>query len=104
MQGLHGCRVPIGLVPGLRALGISHAEVLAAAGLPSRLLDEEPLRLPMADYFALWSAIRTVSRDPSIGITLARSFSPDLTEPLFLAILSAASIDAAIDVVAAYKR
>lgn len=104
MAAESGCKVPVGLVPALHDAGLSHVEVLAAAGLPSGLLDVPGQRVSVADYFALWSAIRTTSGDPSIGIVIASSVKPDLTEPLFLAVLSASDVASAIEVVSAYKR
>ncbi|MEO5730028.1 MAG: AraC family transcriptional regulator [Byssovorax sp.] len=98
------CKLPVGLREALLALGVSPQDVLALAGLPSRLFDLIGQRLTVPEYFALWRAIRTVSGDPGIGIALARSVKPDLTDPLFLAIASAQTVAAAIDLVSAYKR
>jgi hypothetical protein len=60
--------------------------------------------VPPAHYYALWSAIRSVSGDPNIGIVLARSVRPDITEPFFLATTSAQDVAGAIDVVARFRR
>jgi AraC-like DNA-binding protein len=46
----------------------------------------------------------STSRDPNVGISLARSIETDLTEPLFLAILSAATAADAIELISSYKR
>lgn len=78
--------------------------MLATAQLPSRLLDTPGQRVAVPQYFALWRAIRTVSGNPSIGIVLATSVKPDLTEPLFLAIMSAVDVAGAIQVLSTYKR
>ena len=104
MAGELRCKVPVGLVPALHDAGVTPAAVLAAAGLPSGLLDIPGRQLSVADYFALWNGIRRASGDPSIGIVLATSVKPDLTEPLFLAVLSARDGAGAIEVVSAYKR
>jgi AraC-like DNA-binding protein len=104
MTASRGCKIPIGLSAALHEAGISRAGVLASAGLPSRLLDEPSRYVSPREYFALWRAIRTVSGDPNIGIVLATSVKPDLTEPLFLAILSAADVAGAIGVVSRFKR
>ena len=98
------CKIPIGLAAALREVGVLPGDVLATAGLPSRLLDVPGRYVPPADYFALWRAIRTVSGDPSIGLVLAAAVKPDLTEPLFLAILSAADVAGALTVVSRFKR
>ena len=99
-----GCKVPIGLVSALQEAGVPAEHVLAAARLPSRLLDTPGGYVPVSDYFALCSAIRTVSGDPGIGIRLASLVKPELTEPLFLAVLSAGHLAEAIGVVSRFKR
>jgi hypothetical protein len=66
--------------------------VLASARLPSRLLDTPGRYLPPLDYFALWNGILAVSGDPGIGIRLATLVKPELTEPLFLAVLSCGNL------------
>jgi AraC-like DNA-binding protein len=97
-------KIPIGMAEALREAGVSYAEVLATAGLSPRLLDIAGPLVSIRDYFALWQAIRTVSGNPSIGIILTTLIRPELTEPLFLAVLSARSVRAAIETVARYKR
>lgn len=99
-----GCKIPIGLVPALREAGVAVEHVLASAGLPSRLLDTPGRYVPKSEYFALWNGIRAVSGDPSIGVRLATLVKPDLTEPLFLALLSSGSLAEAIAVVSRFKR
>jgi hypothetical protein len=99
-----GCKIPIGLVSALREAGVSAEHVLAAARLPSRLLDTPGRYVPPSDYFALWKSIRAVSGDPGIGMRLATLVKPELTEPLFLAVLSAGNLAEAIGVVSRFKR
>ena len=99
-----GCKIPIGLVPALREAGVSAEHVLAAARLPSRLLDTPGRYVPPSEYFALWNSIRAVSGDPGIGIRLATLVKPELTEPLFLAVLSAGNLAEAIAIVSRFKR
>ena len=98
------CKIPIGLVPALREAGVAVEHALASARLPSRLLDTPGRYVPPSDYFALWNAIRVVSGDPSIGIRLATLVKPELTEPLFLAVLSSGNLAEAIGVVSRFKR
>jgi AraC-like DNA-binding protein len=98
------CKIPVGLVAALSDAGVSHHQVLFNAQLAPTLLDQPGPRVSVADYYALWQAIGTVSRDPNIGIKLAQSVRAELTEPLFLAVLSAADIASALGVVCAYKR
>lgn len=99
-----GCKIPIGLVAAMHAAGVSPAQVLASARLPSQLLDVPGRYVPPSQYFSLWRAIRVVSGDASVGIRLATSVKPELTEPLFLAILSARNLADAITVVSRFKR
>ena len=98
------CKIPIGLAAALLDTGVSPAEVLATARLPSRLLDIPGRYVPPPDYFALWRAIRSVSGDAGIGLRLATAVKPELTEPLFLAILSAADFAGALAVISRFKR
>jgi AraC-like DNA-binding protein len=104
MSAEPGCKIPIGLVSALRDAGVSAEHVLAAARLPSRLLDTPGRYVPPSDYFALWKSIRAVSEDPGIGMRLATLVKPELTEPLFLAVLSAGNLAQAIAVVSRFKR
>jgi AraC-like DNA-binding protein len=104
MATVLSCKIPIGLAEALREAGLSPVEVLATARLGLRLFDIPGQRVSVPEYFALWQAIRTVSRNPSIGIMLATSVKPELTEPLFLAIMSAVDVAAAIEIVSTYKR
>jgi AraC-like DNA-binding protein len=98
------CRIPVGMLAALHEAGLSGREILLTARLPSRLFDDPTRRIPAADYLRLWHAVRTVSADPNIGITLARLLKPELTEPLILAIVSAASVADAVEVMSTYKR
>lgn len=104
MAAIAGCKIPVGLVAAMQEAGLPPAQVLASARLPSRLLDIPGRYVSPYEYFALWRAIRAVSGDPNIGIMLATSVKPELTEPLFLAILSAVNLAEAIAVVSRFKR
>src|SRR5579883_1061065 len=98
------CKIPIGLAAALDDAGISRAEIVAAAGLPSLSWDATGQRIPVTDYFAVWRAIREVSDDPGIGLRLAQMVKADFTEPLFLAILSAADVTSSLEILSSYKR
>lgn len=102
MQAL--CKIPVGLLDALQDAGVSHKDVLTTARLPAFLLETPAQWVSTGEYFALWQSIRMVSGDPSIGIALVKAVKPDITEPLFLATMSAADVAGAIDVVAKYKR
>lgn len=98
------CKIPVGLALALREAGIPERAVLARAGLPPDLLSARALYVPARDYFALWQAIRDVSGEPDVGIRLATLVRPDVTEPLFLAILSAGNVREALNVISTFKR
>jgi AraC-like DNA-binding protein len=97
-------KIPVGLAAALHAARISTPEVVAAAGLSTRQLEQPGAYVPPEQYYALWRAIRIVSADPHIGIALARSVRADITEPFFLAIMSAPDVAGAVDVVARFRR
>jgi AraC-like DNA-binding protein len=98
------CKVPVGLEPALRACGVAPGDVLALAGLPAGLFAVPGSTLPVPAYFELWRAIRKVSDDPDVGLALARAVRADFTEPYFLAVFSSATLGAALQVIARYKR
>jgi AraC-like DNA-binding protein len=98
------CKVPVGLEPALRACGVAPGDVLTVAGLPIGLFAAPGAALPIPAYFELWRAIRKVSDDPNIGMALARAVRADFTEPYFLAVFSSATLGAAVQAVARYKR
>jgi len=104
MAASAGCKIPVGLVAAMHEAGVSPAQVLASARLPSRLFDIPGRYVPPPEYFSLWRGIRAVSGDPNIGMVLATAVKPELTEPLFLAILSAVNLADAIAVVSRFKR
>ena len=104
MMATLACKVPVGLAAALQECGVTPADVLAAARLPSRLLELSGTFIAQHEYFALWHAIGAVSGDPGIGIRLVRVMKVELTEPLFLAMLSAADVSEAFGIVSRYKR
>lgn len=97
-------KIPVGLAAALVETGVPPAEVLAAARLPQDLLNRPATFVAATDYYALWAAIRAVSGDPNIGIRIAQSVRPDITEPFFLAIMNAPDVGGAIDVVVRFRR
>lgn len=88
----------------LHEAGLPPADVLAAAALPAGLLDAPGVYVPVGEYFALWGAVGRLSDDPNVGLRLGRAVKPELTEPLFLAILSSDTLGRAIQTVCTYKR
>ena len=98
------CKVQIGMTEALREVGLSPPEVLAAARLPPGLFDTPGPRVSVREYFALWRAIETLSGDRNAGITLVTLIKLDLTEPMFLGVLSAEDVGGAIDLISRYKR
>jgi len=92
------------MAEALREVGLSSTEVLAAARLPLDLLDTPGPRVSVREYFALWRAIETLSGNRNTGIRLVTLIKLDLTEPMFLAVLSAENVAGAIDLISRYKR
>jgi len=98
------CKVQIGMAEALREVGLSPTAVLEAARLSPDLLNSPGPRVSVREYFALWRAIETLSGDRSTGIKLVALIKLDLTEPMFLGVLSAEDVAGAIDLVSRYKR
>ena len=63
-------KIPQMLLIRLGELGISVREVLRQAGLPRGLLNDGRAALDIAQYFAFWRAIPTVTGDPMIGLQI----------------------------------
>jgi AraC-like DNA-binding protein len=96
-------KVPAGLGPAVRRAGVDPREVLRRAKLPGDTLEAAGRFVSVHDYFALWSAIEELG-PASVGLAIAENVQPELSEPLFLALLSARSIAEAANLLVRYKR
>lgn len=97
-------RVAPGLVLLLNDAGISLANVLRRAGLPSDLFARGAATLELEKYFALWKAMEDESNDPLLPIHLGMSISVEAFDPLIFAALCSQDLNSAVERIATYKR
>ena len=97
-------RVATTLPRKLEELGVSPADVLRLAGLPSGLFDQEKIRVSTEGLFALYRGIGEASRDPAIGLRLGTEPRIERYDPIAIAAVSARSLRDALQRLARYKQ
>jgi AraC-like DNA-binding protein len=96
-------KVPSTLWEGLRRVGLDRAEVVRRASLPLGVLkDDAPIST--AQFFALWRAIESVSRDAAIGLRIATGLDGAAMPLAFVAAQHARDFRDALNRVARFKR
>jgi AraC-like DNA-binding protein len=88
----------------LEELGVSPADVLRHAGLPSGLFEQERIRVSTEGLFALYQGLARASRDPAIGIKLGAEPRIERYDPIAIAAVSARSFRDALQRLARYKQ
>jgi AraC-like DNA-binding protein len=88
----------------LQDVGLSPAAVLAQAGLPLGLFNEQRILLTTEEFFALYRGIADASRDPAIGLKLGTEDRIELYDPIKIAALSTRSLRSAIERLSRYKQ
>ena len=88
----------------LEELGVSPADVLRHAGLPSGLFDRERIRVSTEGLFALYQGLARASRDPAIGFKLGSEPRFERYDPIAIAAVSARSFRDALQRLARYKQ
>ena len=98
-------RVSATLARKIEELGVSPADVLRQAGLPTGLFDrEEKVLLSTEELFALYRGLAEASRDPAIGLKLGTEHRLERYDPLAIAAVSARSFRDALERLARYKQ
>jgi AraC-like DNA-binding protein len=97
-------RVASTLAVKLRELGVSPADVLRQAGLPSGLFDQEKIRVSTEELFALYRGLGQASPDPGIGLKLGTEPRIERYDPIAIAAVSARSFRDALERLARYKQ
>lgn len=96
-------KVPPTLWEGLKRVGVDRAEVARLAQLPlSVLKDDTPVST--AQFFAVWRAVETVSRDAAIGVRIATALDGAVMPLPFVAAQHARDFRDALSRVARFKR
>ena len=97
-------RVDSTLARKLEELGVSPADVLRQAGLPSGLFDQEKILVSTEEFFALYRGLAEASPDPSIGLKLGTEHRVEWYNPIAIAAVSARSFRDALQRLARYKQ
>jgi AraC-like DNA-binding protein len=88
----------------LQEVGLSTAAVLAQAGLPLGLFNEEKILLTTDEFFSFYRAIAEVSADPGVGLKLGSENRIERYDPIKIAALSTRSLRSAIERLSRYKQ
>ncbi len=97
-------RVPSLLPRKLEELGVSPADVLRQARLPSGLFDQEKILVSTEELFALYRGLAEASPDPAIALKLGTEDRVERYDPVSLGALSARSFRDALQRLARYKQ
>jgi len=97
-------RVASMLARKLEELGVSPADVLRVAGLPSGLFDQEKILVTTEELFALYRGLGEASRDPAIGLKLGAEQRVERYDAISIAAVSARSFRDALQRLARYKQ
>jgi AraC-like DNA-binding protein len=97
-------RVATTLARKLEDLGVSPADVLRQAGLPTGLFDQERILVSTEELFALYRGVGQASPDPAIGLKLGTEPRIERYDPIAIAAVSARSFRDALQRLARYKQ
>jgi AraC-like DNA-binding protein len=97
-------RVPSNIGGRLQDVGLSPAAVLARAGLPLGLFNQEKILLSTEEFFAFYRAVAEVSADPEVGLKLGTENRIERYDPIKIAALSTRSLRSAIERLSRYKQ
>src|SRR5881628_3683537 len=97
-------RVASMLARKLEELGVSPADVLRVAGLPSGLFDQEKILVSTEELFALYRGLGEASHDPAIGLKLGTEDRVERYDPIAIAAVLAQSLRDALERLARYKQ
>jgi AraC-like DNA-binding protein len=97
-------RVATTLPRKLEELGVSPADVLRRAGLPTGLFDQEKILVTTDELFALYRGLAEASPDPAIGLKLGTEPRVERYDPIAIAAVSARSFRDALQRLARYKQ
>jgi hypothetical protein len=97
-------RVTTTLARKLEELGVSPADVLRQAGLPTGLLGQDRILVSTEELFALYRGLAEASRDPAIGLKLGTELRIERYDAIAIAAVSARSFRDALERLARYKQ
>jgi len=88
----------------LADLGVPVPAVLRVAGLPGDLFLSPQVSLTPAQFYALWTALESVTGDPAFGVTMAGRVTAEVFQPPLFAALCSPDLRHAAERMAAHKR
>jgi len=88
----------------LADLGVPVPAVLRVAGLPGDLFLSPQVSLAPAQFYALWTALESVTGDPAFGVTMAGRVTAEVFQPPLFAALCSPDLRHAAERMAAHKR
>jgi AraC-like DNA-binding protein len=97
-------RVSSTLIRRLEDLGLSPQAVLARAGLPRGLFDQDKILVSTEQLFALYRSIADEGGDPALGLRLGTVERVERYDPIAIAALYARSLRDALERIARYKQ
>ena len=92
-----------GVLSGLRAQGRDPAAVLGTGQVDPAILADETLRIPIANYAALYNAVVQELQDEGLGL-FAAPIAPGMFEFLCRGMLSSRTLEEALDRAARFLR
>lgn len=98
------CRVPAALWRSAEALGFPPAAVLRQARLPATLHLDATNTVSTQQYFAIFTSLETLSKDPSFGIKLVQSTETAVHPPSTIAAFYARDYRDGLHRIARFKR
>lgn len=88
----------------LADLGVPVPAVLRVAGLPEDLFLSPQVNLTPAQFYALWTALESVTGDPAFGAAMAGQISAEIFQPPLFAALCSPDLRHAVERIAVHKR
>lgn len=98
------CRLPPAFWRAIQAVGLAPAAILRQARLPASLHINPEAFVSTEQFFALWTAIETLSPSPDIGIQLVEATETSVYPPSMLAAFYARDYRDGLHRIARFKR
>ncbi len=97
-------RIASSLIQRLAELGLSTAQVLSRAGLPSALFEQERVLVSTEELFALYRSMEELSGDAAFGLKIGTEKRLERYDPVAIAALYARSLRDALQRIARFKQ
>jgi AraC-like DNA-binding protein len=97
-------RIASNIFRRLEELKLPAAGVLAQAGLPAALLQQEKVHVSTEEMFAFYRALAEIAGDPAIGLELGTEDRAERYDPIAIAALCTRSLRDALQRLARYKQ